>query len=173
VQSSEAPLVQDIPADLRHGRAGRGLKARDAAGDDAEALQAAVLVAALEQQLQPQADAQVRPALQQVLPQRIHIALVMGCSRLWGRVDVGLTASMDSIPATGSSSHQMPCVGTKVQQGTLACSAANAWPHAPTPGKMIRFALPMSAGEVTCRNPDLANRTSNALHASALHAHFS
>ena len=57
-------------------------------------------------------------------------------------------------------------MGTHVQHGTLACSAANAWPQAPTPGKMIRFALPMSAGEVTCRMFELTNRTSSALHAS-------
>jgi len=55
------PLQQVVPANVRHGQAGGGVERGDAPRHEAQALHATVLLAALEQQLQAQADAQEGP----------------------------------------------------------------------------------------------------------------
>ncbi len=59
-QFSSSLLRQVVPADVRHGKAEGGVEARNHAGDKPEPLAPAVLLAAIKQQLQAQADAQER-----------------------------------------------------------------------------------------------------------------
>ena len=59
--SCGALLQQVVPANVRHGQAGRRIKHGGAPRHKAKALHAAVLLAALKQQLQAQADTQKRP----------------------------------------------------------------------------------------------------------------
>lgn len=68
--------MQLVPADVGHRQPRRRHEARDLARDDAQPLHSAVLVAAVEQQLQPQADAQKGAVLSDVVLQSVHVAEV-------------------------------------------------------------------------------------------------
>lgn len=62
-QRRRPPRLQGVPADVRHRQSGSPVELGHAAGDDAEALEAARLVGALEEQLQAEADAEEGLAL--------------------------------------------------------------------------------------------------------------